>query len=156
MHTINRSLKKFLIFAAKQGYANSDVIKKQNKDGSETISLTKDQFRFNDNYFTSTDGRRFHGRAIVFLNEKPYWFMAYSGFVKNDSDPSAVYQFLKKAMLKPMDQFPVRGPKELSEDNWKYQITDITGDLSHFTAVEHISLNGRQVYNCYFIGGIID
>ncbi|MDQ5943270.1 MAG: hypothetical protein QG675_38 [Patescibacteria group bacterium] len=156
MYTLNRSLKQFLIFAARQGYANSETIKKQNQDGSETISLIKDKFRFDDNYFTSEDGRRFHGREIVYLNEKPYWFMGYSGFVENDANPSEVYRFLKKAMLNPMDEFPVRGPKELLEDNWRYQITDITGDLSQFTAVEHINLNSRQVYNCYFIGGIID
>lgn len=152
----SKLLSQFLIFIAKEGYANPDTKKKRQSDGSDTILLKKENFTFNDNYFTSQDGRRFHGREVVFKDNKPYWFVAYSGYVNREEDPNGVYIFLKEAMLQPMHQFPVRGPERFQKNDLLYEFTDIIGDLSEFSANEYIKRNNKQIYNCYFIGGIID
>lgn len=156
MDTIQSDLNKFLIFAAKKGYANPRVQKISQLDGSETIAIKQEEFNFNDNYFTSQDGRRFHGREIVFYKDIPYWFLAYSGFVDKNQKPREVYQFLKDAMLNPLPNFPVRGPKKYQDRNWTYELDDLRGDLSDFTATEYISKDNKRVYKCNIIGGMIN
>lgn len=151
-----QQLNDFLIFAAENGYANPKAVKTKQTDGSDTISLKQNDFELNDNYFTSEDGRRFHGREVIFHKNKPYWFVAYSGFVTKATDPDNVYGFLKQAMLKPMKKFPVRGPKNFAKENWNYCFKDIMGNINEFSAIEVIKLNNQEVYKAYFIGGIIN
>lgn len=149
-------LNNFLIFAAKNGYANSDVKTTKQADGSETINLHNDRWKLDDNYFTSKDGKRFYGREVVFYDSKPFWFVAYSGFVDVSSEPSEVYTFLKQAMLRPMKDFPVRGPKNFQDKDWEYEFKDVIGTVSEFTAKETINKKDKEVYKAYFIGGLID
>lgn len=156
MNGLKKQLKDFLIFAAENGYANSSVRKVRESNTSETIHLQKNEWELNDNYFTSKDGRRFHGHETVFYKGKPYWFIAYSGFVDELTDPGIAYGFLKKAMLKPVKNFPIRGPKAYNENEWQYNMQIPTYNLNKFTAEETIKHNDNEVYKAYFIGGLIN
>lgn len=156
MSNIKQQLKDFLIFAAENGYANPSAMIVRESDTSDTIHLQKDEWKLDDNYFTSEDGRRYHGRETVFYKGKPYWFIAYSGFVNDLTDPGIVYTFLKKAMLKPIKNFPVRGPKAYNENEWKYNMHIPSCNLNEFTAEETIKNYNKEVYKAYFIGGLIN
>lgn len=147
-------LKSFLSFVAEHGYAG-DAPKRREPDGSDTIELARGDWRFHDNYFTSTDGRRFHGREAIFFEGWPYWFIAYSGFVEGAADLGEVYAFLKEAMRRPEPELPIRGPKKLSHSEWRYTFAVEEGDLEGFRAVERIHLSGEEAYQAFFIGGLI-
>jgi hypothetical protein len=150
-------LKDFLIFAAQHGYANETVEKTREANGSDSIRIVHDDWLAHDNYFTSEDGHRFHGAMVTFLADKAMWYCGYSGFVAEHANPKEVYGFLKKAMLLPEADFPIRGPWHLAEGEWDYEFTktDPTSTLEKFETVEVINRNGMQVYEGVFYGGKI-
>jgi hypothetical protein len=147
-------LKDFLVYFAENGYGNNSVGKTREQDGSDSIVVENNPWKAHDNYFTSEDGRRFHGRVVVSLGDRALWFYAYSGFVNEDVSPGEVYNFLKQAMLNPQKEFPIRGPWQYSDGNWSYVLKHESSDnLGKFTAKEEISVDGDKVYTGLFIGG---
>lgn len=149
-------LRDFLLRAAIKGYGSETPDKKIEKDSSDTISVEEGSWRLRDNYFTSVDGRRFHGTEVVTFMGKPFWFMAYSGFVSPNEDPGEIYRFLKKALLNAEPSFPIRGPYSIVDEGMSYKFDKLSDDLAEFTAHESILLNENRVYEAHFIGGLID
>lgn len=151
-------LREFLIYAAKNGYANDATTKAHEVDGSATIQIRYGDWLAHDNYFTSEDGRRYHGRMVAFLGNRAMWFCGYSGFVSEAADPGEVYSFLKKAMLQPEEDFPVRGPGIFADGKFTYVFKkiDLNSDLDRFETVETISEAGTLIYEGVFYGGKID
>jgi hypothetical protein len=156
MATEINNLEDFLTYAAKGGYASEAVNSDWQADGSQTIELTHEDWDFHDNYFTSSDGRRFHGREVVYYEGRPIWFMAYSGFVDEEADPDEVFTFLREAMKQPRADFPIRGPEFLNKEDMAYTLGVEEGDLDRFIATESITSNEEVVYEAVFIGGKID
>jgi len=151
-------LREFLVYAAKNGYANDAAAKVHEVDGSTTIQMQRGDWLAHDNYFTSEDGRRYHGRMVTSLGNRAMWFCGYSGFVSEAANPGEVYGFLKKAMVQPEEDFPVRGPWRFAEGGftYKFQKTDINSDLDRFETIEEITKDGTPVYEAIFYGGKID
>ena len=153
-------IKKFLIEANKAGYGSGEErVRVKESDGSTTIRYeNKDgHFSFHDNYF---GGEPYGGREVIFDNNKPVWMMVYYGEVSNkEIDKNAVYSFLGKALLSAPDDLPVRGPLRLAETiegrEWVYDNT-YTGDLERFKGRETISLDGQQIYDADYSGGLVD
>ncbi|MBW4060955.1 hypothetical protein HJC99_00025 [Candidatus Saccharibacteria bacterium] len=147
-------LKQFLNFVATNGYGNEATKKHRQSDGSDTIELADGDWKFHDNYFTSSDGRSFFGREVVFKAGKPYWYMGYAGFTIADAEPSEVDKIIGTAMLSPDEDTPIRGPLELTLGDWQYAFTP--GDsLDEFYAAEWIKHNGTNVYLAHLHGGLI-
>jgi hypothetical protein len=152
--TEETELKAFLIHTASLGYGNESSVKVRESDGSVTITITKGDWEFRDNYFVSTDTNRFYGREVILKHGKPYWFMGYAGFAEPGTDVEELNKFLRLALLEPDSAMPVRGPLELSSPDWQYAF--IPGDsLEEFYAAEWIKHDGANVYLAHLHGGLI-
>ena len=149
-----QSLIKFLRESKGKGYAAQDEsswIKDAN--GSTTIKYKSGDWSFQDNYF---GGEPYGGRQIVFFKGKPVWINVYYGHVDEKiQNIKEVYSFLKKALLNPREEVPLRGPEEFTEDNYQYR-SFLSGNIKNFSLGERISLNGKEIYNATFYGGYVD
>lgn len=145
-------LRSFLVWCGREGYAASPT-ESIEADGSHTIILKKDGWKFHDNFF---GGEPFGGREVVFSNEKAVWMMVYYGVVAPSvKDLKPVYGFLKSALKQIPAEAPFRGPKEFSDASFRYENT-WEGDIARFHGVEHIFNDGERVYSCRYIGGLVD
>lgn len=151
-------LREFLIYAARHGYADDAVEKLHEDNGSTSIRIQHGDWLAHDNYFTSEDGRRFGGSLVVFLGDRALWSCGYRGDVSEHANPGEVYGFLKKAMLQPDEEFPVRGPWHFAEGEFNYDFhkTDPKSTLDRFETIEFIAQDGTTVYEGVFYGGKID
>ena len=162
--------RQFLLETAVNGYANIETIPRVEADGSKTIEIAEGGFRMRDNWFTSVDQRRFYGNEVIFYQERPLWFMGYSGWVHSDADPKEISRFLRRALKRPDSGLPVRGPRVLSEGNWRYSMSIIEPDpsmildgepLERFSGTEAIrpSIDYDYLPAAYwgrFTGGMVD
>lgn len=62
--------------------------------------------------------------------------------------------FLKAALLRVPSDKPYRGPEMYSDGGYTYTCK-VSGSFEWFQGKETISLNGKQIYDCYFHGGTI-
>lgn len=150
----NDDLKAFLLYCAREGYANigDDGMKKE-PDGSTSIHLARGDFSFHDNYF---GGEPYGGREVVFLNDKPVWMMVYYGLVLDAStDVKPLYAFLRTALAAVPDEAPYRGPQELVDGDFTYQ-NKWMGKLERFSGEEVIQRSGQLIYQANYLGGLVD
>lgn len=144
----------FLRAANKRTYANKDVPQVQSsRPKSQDYEFKQNEFTYHDSFFGD---RGFIGEEIVYKQEKPVWGANYFGFILVDEIGEAeVYDFLRKALMQDYDDvIPVRGPREFSGGNWKYQFS-VMGDLENFSGQEEISLRGQTIYRLVLHGGLI-
>jgi hypothetical protein len=152
--TDQAALTSFLIYVAKNGYGNDASQKVACDDGSTTITLSDGAWSFHDNYFTSRDQTRFHGREVISRDGTPTWFLAYSGFVRHEAKPGEVYTFLKQALRHPDANLPIRGPLDYLDEAWHYTLQPSAG-LDEFFAIERITKDDVEAYVAYLTGGLI-
>lgn len=148
-------LTSFLYLASQKGYGTgtySDWIKE--KDGSTSIAFQDKNWRIHDNFF---GGEPFGGRTVVFLEEKPIWLMTYYGKIlpENTLEIEEIYSFLQKALLKTIENFPIRGPKEYAQDKFLY-LNSWQGKIDDFSGQEKISHLGKEVYQANYLGGLVN
>ena len=101
-------------------------------------------------------GEPYGGRQVIFFKGKPLWITVYYGqvdnVVKNIKD---VYTFLKKALLHPRKNFPLRGQPEFKDGNYKYT-SILRGDVRNFYLEEKIYKKNAEIYSAGFFGGFVD
>ena len=146
------ALLRFLVEASQRGYAaGASAVKTREADHSTTIVLDHGEWRFHDNYF---GGEPYGGREVVFLRGRPVWMAVYYGRV-DDADVDSVYSFLQRALREAPTDFPVRGPKALTEGQFSYRNVH-DGSVASFSGHETIHEGGRQVYAARYAGGLVD
>jgi hypothetical protein len=122
--------------------------------GSKQLECSDGPFAYRDIYFGMT---RFAGQETVAHNGRVTWSMTYAGGVDTEVAPAevpAIYTALRKALLQPRPDVPVRGPARLKVDPFDYACA-IIGDLTAFAGNETIVMGDRRVYTLYFSGGLI-
>lgn len=142
----------FLIDAKKKTYAGSGQ-KMKLDDYSNHYNYEKNPFRYHDIYYGSLiDG----GRELVYFKDKPIWFMGYHGGIygKNEFLAQEIFDFLKEALLQIPEEFPARGPKIYSKNNFTY-LNNYTGDIRRFFGEEVIKINNNHAYLRNYVGGFI-
>jgi hypothetical protein len=100
---------------------------------------------------------RFVGQEVVYLNDRALWSMSYAGGLGHDVAQSAgrpIYAFLRRALLAPPPELPVRGPAELDAESMRY-ICSWQGSLQWFHGSETVLQDGRPVYELRFSGGML-
>lgn len=161
------TLREFLLLQSEYGYGGEKAIVKTEENGSKTIEFSHGAWRYEDNYFTSEDGRMFFGRMVVYENGKPSWYAIYEAQVDKAADPANVYGFLSEVLRSPDANFPLRGPL-FHEDEERGLIYEIAFDnftefrentLDEFIFREVILPNdeegGFNLYTATFMGGVI-
>lgn len=146
-------LNEFLVKAKVNTYAKggeSDGIKAE--DGGKELEYTEGEWKYRDKYFGFDP---FVGQEIVYKDGKAVWVMNYCGKILKDIVPAEeIYNFLKKALLKPDKLIPLRGPEKFEEENFEYHNVG-GGDLDHFQHTEAIFYKGERVYELTCHGGEI-
>lgn len=148
-----KSLQNFLNAAGQAGYTSGNEsawIKED--DGSTTITYKAGGWSYHDNFF---EGEPYGGREVVFFKGKAVWMAVYYGWVEADVDASEVYAFLRQALKSGPENMPVRGPKELIQNKFKY-INNWKGNLEKFSGEEKIFKDGRKIYQAEYNGGLVD
>jgi len=153
-------IKNFLIESNKAGYGGGEErqwIKEADQSTSINYESKDGAWKFHDNFF---GGEPYGGREVISHQGKPEWLMIYYGEVSDkELDKNLVYAFLRKALIADFEGLPVRGPANLSEtidgQVWTYE-NSWTGDLERFAGHEYIKLDGRQIYDAEYSGGLVD
>ena len=100
---------------------------------------------------------RFVGQEVVYLSERAVWSMSYAGGLAPGvprSAARAIYAFLRRALLAPPPELPVRGPSELNAETMRYSC-NWQGSLEWFQGSERIVQDGHAVYELRFSGGML-
>lgn len=143
-------LKKFLIESCTKGYSAGDSVIQKHDDFSYSTTYESGKFILHDNWF---GGEPFGGREVVFCDKKPYWMMVYYG--SDSGKAEGLIAFLRRALAKPDSEIPVRGPKELTDGDFRY-VNTTSGTLEDFVGEEKIYFKGKEAYKAYFSGGLVD
>lgn len=149
---IPEKIKDFLIYSAKFGYGNESTKQVTEADGSTTIEVEQAEMKLHDNYF---GGEPYGGRTIISENGKPEWIMVYYGKLYKPELKKVIYSFLKKNLINPENDLPVRGPKEFREDSLSY-VFKFSGIIEEFSGIEEIYLNKELVFKTSVAGGLVD
>ena len=148
-----KSLRQFLVAAARSGYGNPKVVIDKATDGANTISYDDGDWQLIDIFY---GGHPYAGQEIVYHRSRAVWAMQYRGWVtETDLTPGQVYDFLKQALLATPVEHPYRGPRELTNQELSYR-NRWEGDAKNFSGYESISKNDRQVYRGLYFGGLVD
>jgi hypothetical protein len=134
----------------------------QGDDASVTPVLPDSrQLEYRDGTFLYRDIyvgiRRFVGQEVVYLNDRAVWSMSYAGGLAQGVSQGAarpVYTFLRRALLTPSPEFPVRGPAELAAEGLHYAC-NCEGSLAWFQGSERITQDGALLYTLRFAGGLL-
>jgi hypothetical protein len=151
---VTDSFVEFLLRAKKRTYASQgdDASVPPLLEGARQLEYAEGEFLYRDIYF----GMKFFvGQETVYVQGKPVWSMSYAGGVaEGEEDAREVYAFLRKAMRQVTPERPYRGPESYREGVFQYSDRH-TGGLDHFSGVETIERNGRQVYKLHYSGGFL-
>lgn len=143
-------LKEFLIKAKANGYADEKTPIINESDGSFSNRFTDSEWAFHDNWF---GGEPFGGREVVYVNKKPYWMMVYYG--SDSQEVEGVIPFLRNSLSHMPSDFPTRGPKEYSDNDFLYR-NSWDGDIEQFKGKEEIFYKGKIVYSAEYSGGLVN
>ncbi len=144
------ALKQFLVYAKLNSYANDSVKYNSTQLNTKQIAITNGNFLFIDEYVGENP---FSGVETVFYKGKPIWQMHYYG--STIENPDKVYSFLKKALRNIDEDFPLRGKDSFNNGTFSYHIK-INGSMEQFKALETIAKEGKEIYKCKIMGGIVD
>jgi len=149
----NDELRKFLIEAKKNTYTRSgETNESKLKDGGQEFIFEKGKWKYRDRYFGFDP---FIGQEVAWKNGKAVWVMNYCGKILKDIVcTEEIYSFLKKALLKPDELIPLRGPEKFGEGDFRYCNIG-GGTLDHFQHVEVIFYKKERVYELICHGGKI-
>jgi len=138
----------FLITAKKNTYAGKGAETNSSRVKSHDLVYSESDMMYYDTYL---GGEKFAGEEALWISEKPYWAMNYVGRVTGENFSG---DFLKEALLHVREEMPFRGPSEYVNGVYKYQCM-VSGDFAWFQGKEVISYQDRDIYECYFHGGLI-
>lgn len=143
----------FIANAKKQAYASSTSKPKKTKDGGKTYTIKKGDYQYTDTYFGNLIDS---GQERVYYKGKVIWVMSYRGglCLGFENFGEQAFNFLKKCISKMPKNFPARGPKELKEEEFKYE-NKWKGDIEGFVGEENIYYNGKQVCFRNYLGGLV-
>ena len=145
------NLNEFLIKAKVSGYATGGEGKEiKLDDGGLKFLYKENDLVYSDIYYGFNP---FAGQELVRKGNKVIWMLNYYGksFYPQD-EIIQIYRFLKKALQKPENGLPLRGPKKFSDNNFEYS-NIVNGDMGFFSGKEEILEGEKLIYELYYHGG---
>ena len=138
----------FLIRAKKATYAGKGAETKASRTGSHDLVYCEGDLMYYDTYL---GGEKFAGEEALWISDIPCWSMNYAGRVTGERFSG---DFLKEALLHVPEEKPYRGPQQYISGDYAY-FCDTEGDFDWFQGKETIDYRGKQIYECFFHGGLI-
>lgn len=145
---MNKNIIDFLITAKKNTYAGKGAETTSSRVKSHDLVYSDDNMMYYDTYL---GGEKFAGEEALWISEKPYWAMNYIGRLTGEGFSG---DFLKDALLHVPEELPFRGPESYSNGEYTYQCS-VNGDFEWFQGKEIICFKGKEIYECYFHGGLV-
>ena len=139
----------FLIKAKKKTYAGKGAECASSRVKSHDLVYRENDLMYYDTYL---GGEKFAGEEALWINDVPVWSMNYVGRVTGENFSG---DFLKEALLNVPFEKPFRGPENYANGGYEYKCS-IDGDFDWFHGREAISFDGKEIYECYFHGGMIE
>jgi hypothetical protein len=147
------ALNSFIVAAKRATYVGNGSRAASTRLGSHDIVFSDGPLSYRDSYFGGTD---FLGQEVVWMGEEPIWAMNYYGYIlRQDLIDSARAGATIKAALSAMYQegrflggFEWRGPHGDYQDS-------STGEVTHFSGRETISVSGALAYALDYFGGLV-
>ena len=171
MKAVNtKQLKRFVFETTRTGYGNPDVVIEKAADKANVLCYENGDWRMQDTFY---GGHPYAGQEIIYYQGQAVWGLHYRGWVLGKAtQPQAVYQFLKEALLVAPEAYPYRGPVEYqNNDNPGYIYTNKwEGDITNFEGSERIvdgaalvelspageSAQDGTIYRGLYFGGLVD
>ncbi|MEX2007430.1 MAG: DUF5680 domain-containing protein [Candidatus Levyibacteriota bacterium] len=150
-----RGLMDFLISAKRDGYASGESTTVDEEDGSHSTRFGRGEYKFHDNW---VGGEPFSGIEKVNFQGKPYWAMVYFGADQTRDEgiiDAKTIETLRLALRAIAPEMPVRGPKRFENGEYIYE-NNWEGDIDSFSGREEIYFEGKRVYNCSYVGGLVN
>ena len=145
---MDRQTVEFLIRAKRATYAGKGAETTSSRPGSHDLAYREGEYLYYDTYL---GGERFAGEEALWISGVPYWSMNYAGRVTGNNFSG---DFLKEALLRVPEDMPYRGPERYEDGGYDYTCS-VTGDPEWFRGEERICFQGREIYECFFHGGMI-
>ena len=145
---MDKSIISFLIRAKRATYAGKGAETASSRIGSHDLVYRENNLMYYDTYL---GGDRFAGEEALWISDVPYWSMNYVGRVTGSPFSG---DFLKEALLHVPEEMPYRGPEKYVNGDYTYSCS-VEGDFDWFQGKETISYRGKQIYECFYHGGLI-
>ena len=139
---------RFLIRAKQATYAGKGAETASSRPGSHDLVYQGGDCMYYDTYL---GGDKFAGEEALWISDVPYWSMNYVGRVTGSPFSG---DFLKEALLHVPEEMPYRGPEKYVNGDYTYSCS-VEGDFDWFQGKETISYCGKQIYECFYHGGLI-
>lgn len=139
----------FLIKAKKETYAGKGAETDSSRPQSHDLIYNEGDYMYYDTYL---GGKMFSGEEALWIKGEPYWSMNYVGRVTGQNFSG---DFLKEALLLVPYKKPYRGPEYYENGDYSYNCK-VDGNFNWFQGYEIICYKGRQIYECYFHGSVIE
>ena len=122
---------------------------------TDSTRLDSHDYRYEKGAFVYHDtwvgGEQFAGEEAIWKNGKAIYAMNYMGRVLSDKFSG---NFLKEALRNADSDMPYRGPEYYQSGEYLYRCK-VSGDFTWFQGYEEIYCTDKQVYECYFHGGLM-
>jgi hypothetical protein len=143
----------FLILAKQNTFAKNATRSPSKSLFSKNYIFEEDEFSYEDQYFGEYVDV---GEEIVWFNGVPVWGMGYRGGVHAEfmAEREQAFSLLKKALLLPEKDFPVRGPQFLKDEGYSYH-NYAKGNIFEFIGQEYIYRDKIEVCFRRYVGGLI-
>ena len=145
---MDKSIVSFLIRAKQATYAGKGAETASSRTGSHDLVYRENNLMYYDTYL---GGDKFAGEEALWISDVPYWSMNYVGRVTGSPFSG---DFLKEALLHVPEEMPYRGPEKYVNGDYTYSCST-EGDFDWFQGKETISWRGKQIYECFYHGGLI-
>nr|ANC55519.1 XRE family transcriptional regulator [uncultured bacterium] len=145
---MDKKLIEFLIKAKRKTYAGKGAETVSSREKSHDLVYRENNFMYYDTYL---GGEKFAGEEALWIADNPYWSMNYIGRVTGENFN---VDFLKEALLNVPFEKPFRSPEKYEDGSYEYKCS-INGNFDWFQGKEIISFCGKEIYECYFHGGLI-
>ena len=138
----------FLIRAKQATYAGKGAETEPSRVKSHDLIYRDGDYMYYDTYL---GGDRFAGEEALWISDIPYWSMNYAGRVTGANFSG---DFLKEALLHVPEGMPYRGPEQYKNGDYTYHCCT-EGSFDWFQGKETIDYQGKEIYECFFHGGLI-
>ncbi len=146
---MSQSIVVFLIRAKQATYAGKGSETTASRTNSHDLIYQDGDLTYYDTYLGSD---RFMGEEALWIKDKSYWGMNYAGRALSEEFTT---DFLREALRIIPPESPFRGPARYSKGDHVYTCS-VEGTFDWFRGKETVSFKGKEVYECYFHGGLIE
>lgn len=145
-----------LVKAKLATYAGEDKTTSSERPGFRELEFKEGPWYYRDSYsgFYAAPGQE-----VLKFDGVPILIMSYSGGMlpKHQGDfdfAMQTFNFLKRALAKVDESRPFRGPKSLTDGDWRYEDSS-QGDITNFRGTEQIFYKEKEVFRQYYIGCLV-